>query len=135
MRDAWLPPHHPDAGRHHQDAEHCATPDRRSGGVLVESMLHHNNSVGIDVNPFAVLLAKVKTIPIEAKKLEKIYQRIISKSNDDFKNKIQYDNAPARINLPFWYTNDGLKKLQILKNHVFNVRDEGVKNFFKICFQ
>lgn len=105
-----------------------------SGGVLVEAMLHHNNSVGIDVNPFAVLLAKVKTIPIEAKKLEKIYQRIISKSNDDFKNKIQYDNAPARINLPFWYPNDALKKLQILKNHVFNARDEGVKNFFKICF-
>ena len=27
-----------------------------SGGVLVESMLHGNNSVGIDLNPFAVLL-------------------------------------------------------------------------------
>src|SRR5437899_4106433 len=30
-----------------------------SGGVLIESMLHGNNSVGFDINPFAVLLSKI----------------------------------------------------------------------------
>ena len=37
-----------------------------SGTVLVESMLHGNNSVGIDLNPFAVLLATVKTTSLDA---------------------------------------------------------------------
>ena len=40
-----------------------------SGGVLVEAMLHGNNSIGIDLNPFAVLLSEVKTTPINSKKL------------------------------------------------------------------
>lgn len=34
-----------------------------SGGVLLEAVLHGNDAVGIDVNPFAVLLSKVKTAP------------------------------------------------------------------------
>ena len=35
-----------------------------SGGVLLESILHGNTAIGIDINPFAVLLSKVKTTPI-----------------------------------------------------------------------
>lgn len=35
-----------------------------SGGVLLEAILHGNNAIGIDVNPFAILLSKVKTTPI-----------------------------------------------------------------------
>ena len=48
-----------------------------SGGVLVESMLHGNNSVGIDLNPFAVLLTTVKTIPLDTAKLETTFNQII----------------------------------------------------------
>ena len=48
-----------------------------SGGVLVESMVHGNNSVGIDLNPFAVLLATVKTTPLNAAKLETTFNQII----------------------------------------------------------
>ena len=45
-----------------------------SGGVLVEAMLHGNNSIGIDLNPFAVLLSKVKITPLDPKKLENTFQ-------------------------------------------------------------
>ena len=65
-----------------------------SGGVLVESMLHGNNSVGIDLNPFAVLLTEVKTIPIDSKKLEDTFNQIITNSKKDRKNKIRYENSP-----------------------------------------
>nr|AIF23105.1 modification methylase MvaI [uncultured marine thaumarchaeote SAT1000_12_G12] len=65
-----------------------------SGGVLVESMLHGNNSVGIDLNPFAVLLSTVKTTPLDAAKLETTFNQIILDSKKDKKNKIEYDNAP-----------------------------------------
>ena len=39
-----------------------------SGSVLVEGILHGNNSIGIDINPFAVFLSDVKTTPINSKK-------------------------------------------------------------------
>ena len=80
-----------------------------SGGVLVESMLHGNNSVGIDLNPFAVLLATVKTTPLNAAKLETTFNQIILDSKKDKENKIEYDNAPNFLpkkpkekSLKFW---------------------------------
>ena len=112
-----------------------------SGGVLVESMLHGNNSVGIDLNPFAVLLTTVKTTPLDAAKLETTFNQIILDSKKDKKNKIEYDNAPNFLpkkpkekSLKFWYQDDALRDLQILKNHVFLIKDEKTRDFFKICF-
>ncbi len=112
-----------------------------SGGVLVESMLHGNNSVGIDLNPFAVLLATVKTTPLDAAKLEYAFNQIITNSKKDKENKIEYDNAPNFLpkkpkekSLKFWYQNDTLRDLQILKNHVFLTKDKKTRDFFKICF-
>ena len=112
-----------------------------SGGVLVESMLHGNNSVGIDLNPFAVLLTTVKTTPLDAAKLETTFNQIILDSKKDKKNKIEYDNAPNFLpkkpkekSLKFWYQNDTLRDLQILKNHVFLTKDKKTRDFFKICF-
>ena len=112
-----------------------------SGGVLVESMVHGNNSVGIDLNPFAVLLATVKTTPLNVAKLETTFNQIILDSKKDKKNKIEYDNAPNFLpkkpkekSLKFWYQNDTLRDLQILKNHVFLTKDKKSRDFFKICF-
>jgi hypothetical protein len=107
-----------------------------SGGVLVEALLNGNNAIGIDVNPFAVLLSKVKTTPIEADKLQKTYEKVISKSQSDYENKVRYNNAPESksLKLDFWYKKDILEKLQILKNHIFALKDEDTKDFFKICF-
>jgi len=115
-----------------------------SGTVLVESMLHGNNSVGIDLNPFAVLLATVKTTSLDAEKLESTFNQIISDSKKDKKNEIEYDNAPNFLprkakkpkekSLKFWYRVPVSRDLQILKNHIFLIKDKKISNFFKICF-
>ena len=112
-----------------------------SGTVLVESMLHGNNSIGIDLNPLAVLLSTVKTTPINAKKLESTFNKIITDSKKDKKNKITYDNAPNFLpnkskekTLEFWYLPRTVNDLQILKNYVFQIKDKQISNFFKICF-
>jgi DNA modification methylase len=107
-----------------------------SGGVLVEAVLHGNNAIGIDVNPFAVLLSKVKTTPIAVNKLQKTYEKIIINSKNDFESKIRYDNAPKSksLDINFWYKKDVIEKLQILKHHIFELKDNNVKDFFKICF-
>jgi len=105
-----------------------------SGGVLVEAVIHGNNSIGIDVNPFAVLLSKVKTTPIEPSKLRNRHEKLMSIAKQDFENHVNYNNAPKSINLPFWYTKDSLEKLQILKNHILKIKDPNMRDFFKICF-
>jgi len=40
-----------------------------SGGVLVEAKLLGRNSVGVDINPLAVIIAKAKTTPIDSQPL------------------------------------------------------------------
>lgn len=105
-----------------------------SGGVLVESILNGNTSIGIDLNPFAVLLSKVKTTPINPKNLTKTFEEIKIKSKSDLQKNKKYDNTPRKINLEFWYPTDPLQKLPILKNNVFNIKDQNIRNFFKICF-
>jgi DNA modification methylase len=40
-----------------------------SGGVLVEAKLLGTNSVGVDINPLAVIIAKAKTTPIDSQPL------------------------------------------------------------------
>jgi len=109
-----------------------------SGGVLVESLLHGNNSIGIDVNPFAVLLSEVKTTRIPVKKLDDNYLKIIHQSKKDFDKKNFHDEVAPKsksLNLQFWYKDDVIKKLQILKYHIFDSDvNDNIKNFFKVCF-
>jgi len=112
-----------------------------SGTVLVEAMLHGNNSIGIDLNPFAVLLSNVKTTPLDSKKLETTFKQILLNSKKDKQEKVIYDNAPnftsrksKKDNLNFWYPVKNSNDLQILKNHIFLIKDKQISNFFKICF-
>ena len=105
-----------------------------SGGVLVESMLHGNNSIGIDLNPFAVLLSKVKTTPLVPKKLEKTLEDIQSTVNEDYKNKIIFDNTPEKLDLSFWYPKDPIEKLPIIKNAIYQIKNKSIREFFLICF-
>ncbi len=106
-----------------------------SGGVLVEAMLHGNNAIGIDINPFSVFLSKIKTTPLNSKKLNKIFDKIIENSKKDISNKKSYKNAPKDLDLKFWYPRGIPKKLQILKHNIFELDiPEKEKNFFKLCF-
>ncbi len=105
-----------------------------SGGVLVEALLHGNNSIGIDLNPFAVLLSKVKTTPINPEKLENVFKVILDVIKKDSKDKVVYQNFPDKLDLEFWYPKDPIQKLPILKNSINQIKDKGIRNFFLICF-
>lgn len=54
-----------------------ADPYNGSGTVQVESLLRGINSVGIDIDPLACLIAQVKITPISAKRLDKAYQDLL----------------------------------------------------------
>lgn len=105
-----------------------------SGGVLLEGILHGNHSIGIDINPFAVLLSKVKTTPIR-KYLGKTSNRIIRDSTKDFLNaRYHQECMPEKLDVCNWYKQDTLNMLTVLKYHILKIRDDDVRDFFKICF-
>ena len=105
-----------------------------SGGVLLEAILHGNTAVGIDINPFAVLLSKVKTTAVRSN-ISKTLESILVKARADQSRKTSYsDELPEYLDLSAWYNHATLNALVTLKHHVFQLRNADVKDFFKICF-
>lgn len=106
-----------------------------SGGVLVEAILHGNNAIGIDINPFSEFLSKIKTTPLDASKLNETFDKILEKSTKNISKQKPPNNAPKDLKLSFWYPKGVPKKLMILKQHIIEMDiPENEKNFFKLCF-
>ncbi len=109
-----------------------------SGTVLVESVLKNEVSkvYGVDINPLALLLAKVKTTPLDKEVLEKEFSKlktkIMSKSLDyEYKSKLK---NPDYFNLEFWFKPNVIKDLLIIKNCIQETKNNDFRDFFKICF-
>jgi len=105
-----------------------------SGGVLLEAIIHGNNAIGIDINPFATLLSKVKTTPIH-KNLTAALDKILIRASNDRSNHVHHSgDMPDLLDLSTWYGSATLDALATLRHHVFQIRDKNVRDFFKICF-
>jgi tRNA G10 N-methylase Trm11 len=106
-----------------------------SGGVLVEAMLKGNTSIGVDINPLAILIAKVKTTPLEPEKLTSYADSLLSKIHDDIKRGTEYE-VPDIKNIEFWFKPKVIKDLSIVRKHIENLKDEdeNVYDFFRVCF-
>lgn len=105
-----------------------------SGGVLLESILQGNDAIGVDINPFAVLLSKVKTEPI-GQDLNKVLHGVLLRVSRDLKNKKHYpDLIPTDYAVKGWHQPKVLKTMTVLKHHIYKISDQDVADFFKICF-
>lgn len=113
-----------------------------SGTVLVEASLLKRNSIGIDLNPLACLIARVKTTPIEINKLRETTNKLLNnlhfnlnKENNlnDFIDKIQpqIPNFPKREK---WFQKEALTGLSILKELINEIEDEKIRNFCLVAF-
>ncbi len=100
-----------------------------SGTTLVESSLLNRNSIGIELNPLAVLIAKVKTTPIDPQTLTDNLKKILLEYKD-IKNAL----PPEFNNIDFWFSEPVIKDLSRLKQAIWNISEENVRNFFSVCF-
>ncbi len=100
-----------------------------SGTTLVESSLLNRNSIGIELNPLAVLIAKVKTNPIDPQTLADNLKMILNSYNN-MKNA-----APPKFNnIEFWFSETVIKDLAKLKQAIWKISEENIRNFFSVCF-
>jgi hypothetical protein len=111
-----------------------------SGTTLVEAQLADRRAVGIDINPFAVLLSKVKATPIDFK--EKGFDAV------SFFGDVEADYHAARKakrlpepptgiyhDLLHWFKEPVAVDLQYLYEAISNVQDDDdVRDFLKIVF-
>jgi len=125
--------------RYSNEREKVLDPFCGSGTTLVEARLTRRYSVGIDINPFAVLLAKVKATPIDftavdfdpvefLKRLESTYA--------DAKKKGTLPDAPKYLfwNLLHWFKESVARELEFLYQRIEEVKDNDVKDLLKVAF-
>lgn len=108
-----------------------------SGTTLVEGIRHNINSTGIDLNPLAVLISKVKTNKIDPDKLElewrKLWQGIATEQLAEKSGKLTI-TAPNFKNIDYWFKPTVIHDLQLIKMQILQIADQDVRNFFWVIF-
>ena len=102
-----------------------------SGSALIESKLLDRNAYGIDLNPFAIFLAKAKTTPINPSKLTNEYFKLLSEIK---KIKDQEIKKPIFNNIDFWFKEKVIIQLAKIKKAILKIKDENIRNYFIVSF-
>jgi len=98
-----------------------------SGVSAVEAMLSGRNYVGYDINPLAVLIAKVRTTPIPTEKALKLLGLIV-------KQDVKECEVPNFSNIEYWFDEDVIEGLAKLRAAIFSIEDVSLQNLFKAAF-
>ncbi|MEM3423849.1 MAG: DNA methyltransferase [Nitrososphaeria archaeon] len=99
-----------------------------SGVVGTECLINNRRFVGYDINPLAVMIAKVRSTPLSRgillKRLgmiEEIYRR----------------TSPELISFPnihYWFKEDVINDLSKLRRVILNIEEVEIRNFFLVIF-
>jgi len=122
-----------------KDSKVLLDPFMGSGTALLEAALHKNfkKAYGIDINPLALLISKVKTTPINPKTLWNNYHELMKNIFNDKKEvnfKQKEVEKPNFFNIKFWFKPYVIIDLAIIKNNINNIKDKDIKDFFLVAF-
>lgn len=102
------------------------------GTTLVESKLSSRNSIGLDVNRVAVLIARAKTQAINPEILERHNKKLLNEIHNSNKTKDYYKSANQR--LQYWFKRDQYNRLMQLYEVIRRENNNRVRLFYQCCF-
>lgn len=100
--------------------------------VLLESILHpcfKRNAIGVEINPLARLIAKVKTTPLDLAELRKEAKSLISKIKA-FSGEV---NIPEFANRDLWFSSRIQIELAKIRACIEEIAAPDFKDFFFVC--
>jgi len=102
------------------------------GTTLVESKVMCRPSIGVDINPVAVLITKAKKTPIEPTKIEKQFLKLKEKIDSfDEGTKIK---VPEHERIDYWFKPEKKRKIAFLFSEISKIEDQDVRDFFYCGF-
>lgn len=105
-----------------------------SGTTLCEARIRGMKSVGIDLNPLSVLIAKVKAGILGIDKNEILEQYVELKRNIKSKD-VDYSNRWNAEDLKYlsgWFAEDALIDLHIILNAISSLKNEMISDLFRV---
>jgi len=102
------------------------------GTTLIESKIMCRPSIGVDINPVAVLITKAKKTPIEPTKIED--QILKLKEKIDSFNKSTIVKTPKHERIDYWFKQEEKRKLAFLFFEISKIKDQDIRDFFYCGF-
>lgn len=100
------------------------------GTTLVEAKLHGRKSIGVDINPVAELITKVKINPIKPWILQSWFDKLVTQIGLFDENDYASISKHARID--YWFVPENKGKIAFLYKTLLKIRNDNVKNFFLV---
>lgn len=122
-----------------------------SGTTLIEAELKNRNAIGVDINPLACLISKVKTTPLNEHNLKIQITKLLieiktsidmirtQKSLNNFNKPIKKTKIENNIFLNFqyislWFQPQVIHELTIIKHFIDRIGDKNIKDFSLVAF-
>jgi DNA modification methylase len=108
-----------------------------SGTALVEARIHGLNSYGVDINPLALLLARVKSTPLNVQGLKKMSVQLCDDYLKMHKKLKDFDDdslIPKFFNIEYWFHPKISRELSILRSVILKIKERRIREFFLVAF-
>ncbi|GAB5431029.1 MAG: hypothetical protein EpisKO_03990 [Epibacterium sp.] len=106
-----------------------------SGTTAIEAVRYANSVHGVEVDPYARLIASVATRKYSKDEIGEI-SFLVSEVGRAFEHQSPYDNLkPSLANIEYWFGDENFADLLRLKSTIFDLTDEGkVREFLLAAF-
>lgn len=101
-----------------------------SGTVLLEGMLQGHRSMGVEINPVARLIAKVKTTVFDLNRLEEAAKTVLNIIASDTRES----EVPDFPNRDLWFSNKVQTGLARVKAGIEALEEHDLRDFFWVCY-
>jgi len=120
------------AKKYTNEGDFVVDPFGGCGTTLVESKVMGRPSVGVDINPVAVLITKAKITPIEPAKIEKAFMTLEEKL-DSYSEKAKVQ-APEHERIDYWFKPEEKRKLAFIFVEISKLKDQDIRDFLYCGF-
>lgn len=100
-----------------------------SGTVLAEAQLAGRRAYGVDANPLARLIARVKTTPLDTQAAARALNSVLRGIHLS-----QRGTGPDVVNLGHWFYPSTVRKLRCLLESIQRIRQPPIRDFLLVCF-
>ena len=102
------------------------------GTALVEAKVMGRPSIGVDINPVAVLITKAKKTSIDTSKIEDQFSEL-NKKIDSFNNDTKVE-VHEHERIDYWFKPEEKRKIAFLFSEISKIKNNDVKDFFYCGF-
>lgn len=110
------------------DVENILDPFHGSGTTLVEGVLYGLSPIGIDINPLASIITRVK---LEGVNRKRVYRSIVEIEEKFISNKVYEKHGFP--NIEKWFREDVILDLSKLRTYIIEEPVANVRRFFWVC--